>query len=193
MRSSERASSEPTAAAVVVGLDSITGLQTARILAARGVPVYGVVADRRHWGARTNACVEVVESPLSGPELVAPSPGSLRRLRRPGGARALHRRRPWRPSRCTATSWPLRYLLALPSTPSSTCSWTRCASPHAAEHGLPVPRTEVLLRPARRAAAAAVARLPVRDEAADKAPAWLAHTSAKAITVDRRAVAARGV
>ena len=56
-------------AAVVVGLDNITGLQTARILADRGVRVYGVAANRRHFGARTNACIEVVESRLAGPEL----------------------------------------------------------------------------------------------------------------------------
>src|SRR3954454_14292594 len=63
-------------AAVVVGLDNITGLQTARILAGRGVRVYGVAANRRHFGARTNACVEVVESPLTGMPLV----DTLRRL-----------------------------------------------------------------------------------------------------------------
>ena len=63
-------------AAVVVGLDNITGLQTARILADRGVRVYGVAANRRHFGARTNACIQVVESPLSGPALV----DTLRRL-----------------------------------------------------------------------------------------------------------------
>ena len=63
--------------AVVMGLDSITGLQSARILSARGVRSYGVVASRRHWGARTNACTEVLESPLHWPEAV--------RLRRLGG------------------------------------------------------------------------------------------------------------
>ena len=46
--------------AIVVGLDNITGLQTARILAARGVPVYGVVADTRHFGARTRVCVQSI-------------------------------------------------------------------------------------------------------------------------------------
>ena len=57
--------------AVVIGLDSITGLQSARILSARGVQVVGVVASRRHWGARTNACTEVLESPLHGEALVS--------------------------------------------------------------------------------------------------------------------------
>ena len=48
MTTSSPGSVRPTSPppAVVVGLDNITGLQTARILAARGVPVFGIVADR---------------------------------------------------------------------------------------------------------------------------------------------------
>ena len=45
--------------AVVIGLDSITGLQTARILAARGVVVTGVARDRRHPACRTRACARI--------------------------------------------------------------------------------------------------------------------------------------
>ena len=61
----------PSLPAVVIGLDSITGLQTARILADRAVPVVGIVADRRHWGARTNSCVEILECELSGAALIS--------------------------------------------------------------------------------------------------------------------------
>lgn len=46
--------------AVVVGLDCITGLQTARILAARGVPVIGVARDTGHPCCRTKACRRVM-------------------------------------------------------------------------------------------------------------------------------------
>src|SRR5919107_970588 len=70
MSASDRASLTPVPPAVVIGVDSITGLQTARILAGRSVPVYAVAADRRHWGARTNTCVEVRESALSSRDLV---------------------------------------------------------------------------------------------------------------------------
>jgi D-aspartate ligase len=47
-------------AAVVLGLDCVTGLQTARILARRGVPVIGVAKDKRHFCARTRACEEIL-------------------------------------------------------------------------------------------------------------------------------------
>jgi predicted ATP-grasp superfamily ATP-dependent carboligase len=49
-----------TPLAVVVGLDCVTGLQTARLLASRGVPVLGIAADPRHFGARTGVCQQVL-------------------------------------------------------------------------------------------------------------------------------------
>src|SRR5262245_58626567 len=72
----------PNPPAVVVGLDNITGLQTARILDARGVPVVGVAADIHHFGSRTNTCAHVVASPLSGEPLVETLSGLARRLGR---------------------------------------------------------------------------------------------------------------
>lgn len=57
--------------AVVVALDCITGLQTARILDARGIPVIGIAADRHHFCARTRAVRRVVESPTQGDALIA--------------------------------------------------------------------------------------------------------------------------
>jgi D-aspartate ligase len=56
--------------AVILGLDCITGLQSARLLAARGVPVIGIVADPRHFCSRTRVCDRIVRSPLAGPALV---------------------------------------------------------------------------------------------------------------------------
>jgi D-aspartate ligase len=70
---------EPVAArprAVVIGLDCATGLQTARILAARGVPVIGIARDLRHGCARTNVCEQVVAADTAGPGLIE----ALRRL-----------------------------------------------------------------------------------------------------------------
>jgi len=47
-------------AAVVIGLDSITGLQTARVLAGRSIPVVGVARNERHPACRTRACARVL-------------------------------------------------------------------------------------------------------------------------------------
>lgn len=166
---------------VVVGLDCITGLQSARILADRGVSVTGVVADRRHWGARTNACVDVVESPLSGEGLVS----CLLNLGGPAPAVLLP---------CTdasvATISAARDRLA--------GAFTVALGPHAAvellmdkvrfaeyaaTQGLPVPRTVVLTDRGEVEAAATALDYPCVLKPPMKSQTWLAHTTAKAFTV----------
>jgi D-aspartate ligase len=171
-------------AAVVVGLDNITGLQTARILADRGVRVYGVAANRRHFGARTNACAEVVESRLSGPALV----DTLRRLSRRLGPE------PAVLVPCTdGAVWSLSLqrdeLLDLYRLPLGDhdgvdllMDKVRFAD-HAKMHGLSAPRTEVLRSRADAEKAAEVLSWPSVVKPPVKAEAWLAHTSAKGIPV----------
>jgi predicted ATP-grasp superfamily ATP-dependent carboligase len=55
---------------VVVGLDCITGLQTARIFARRGVPVIGIVGDARHFCSRTRVCDRIVPTDTRSEHLV---------------------------------------------------------------------------------------------------------------------------
>ncbi len=55
---------------IIVGLDCIAGLQTARIFARRRVPVIGVVENRRHFCSRTRVCDRVVETDLRTHALV---------------------------------------------------------------------------------------------------------------------------
>jgi predicted ATP-grasp superfamily ATP-dependent carboligase len=55
---------------VIVGLDSATGLQSARILAAHGVPVIGVASDPRHPCCRTRACSSVLKADTASDELI---------------------------------------------------------------------------------------------------------------------------
>lgn len=52
--------------AVVVGLASVTGLQTARVLARHGVAVVGIAGDRRHFAARTRVCEQILEADVHG-------------------------------------------------------------------------------------------------------------------------------
>jgi predicted ATP-grasp superfamily ATP-dependent carboligase len=169
---------------VVVGLDNITGLQTARILADRGVRVYGVAANRRHFGARTNACVQVVESPLSGPALV----DTLRRLApRLGPDRAVL-------LPCTdGAVWALslqrdqlldRFRLPLGDHDGVDLLMDKVRfADHAKMEGLAAPRTEVMRSRADAEKAAEVLTWPSVVKPPVKAEAWLAHTSAKGIPV----------
>lgn len=56
--------------AVVLGLDCITGLQTARILARHRIPVIGVASDLRHYCCRTRVCERIVHADTSSEELI---------------------------------------------------------------------------------------------------------------------------
>ena len=55
---------------IVVGLDCITGLQTARIFARRGVRVIGIVGDTRHFCSRTRICDRIVATDTRSERLV---------------------------------------------------------------------------------------------------------------------------
>jgi len=57
-------------AAVVIGLDCITGLQSARILAARGVPVIGIASDVNHFCTRTRSVRAVLRADISSMEVI---------------------------------------------------------------------------------------------------------------------------
>ena len=56
--------------AIVIGLDCIQGLQSARILAARHVPVIAIARSRDYYSCRTNVCLEILFADTGGPELI---------------------------------------------------------------------------------------------------------------------------
>jgi len=56
--------------AILVGLDSLQGLQAARILHGHAIPVIGVASDKRHAACRTNVCERVVLADTRGPALL---------------------------------------------------------------------------------------------------------------------------
>lgn len=169
------------AACVVVGLDCITGLQTARILAARGVSVIGVAGDRRHFGARTNACTEVIESDLAGDELVDTLLRLSERLAEPAvlmpctdaSVAVLSRRRAELAAcyRLPLSSDDVVRLLA------DKTSFAR----HAEQLGLPVPRTAILGSRADALSAARTLTFPCVLKPPTKQETWAVRTAAKAL------------
>jgi D-aspartate ligase len=62
--------SDASRPAVVVGLDCVTGLQSTRLLADRGVPVIGIAANRDHFCVRTRVPQRKLIAPTSGEGLV---------------------------------------------------------------------------------------------------------------------------
>jgi D-aspartate ligase len=173
--------SGPNPPAVVVGLDNITGLQTARILEARGVAVVGVVANARHFAARTNACAYVNESPLSGDRLLETLhelAGSLGRTAvlipcTDEAVRSLSQRR---------AELPASYLLPLSGHDVVELLMDKASfAQHALATGLAIPDTHVLMSRDDAVRAAGSMPFPAVLKPRVKTARWLARTSAKAL------------
>lgn len=56
--------------AVLINMDFLTGLQTARILSDNGVPVIGLAEDLDHFCTKTNTCEKVIPSGKMSDELI---------------------------------------------------------------------------------------------------------------------------
>ncbi len=56
--------------AIVFALDSINGLQTARILARKGIPVIGIASNPKHPCCRTNVCEEIIFANAENDDLI---------------------------------------------------------------------------------------------------------------------------
>jgi predicted ATP-grasp superfamily ATP-dependent carboligase len=171
-------------AAVVIGMDCTTGLQTARVLARHGVPVIGMAADRGHPCCRTRVCRDIVTADITGPGLVE----ALLEIGRGLDARAvlfpctdlsvllLSRRRaelePW-----------FHLVLPAPETIEMLIDKGRFSS-WAEREGLPVPRTRLVRTADEMEAAARVLRFPCMLKPGVKTREWKRHTRAKAFRVD---------
>lgn len=170
--------------AVVVGLDCITGLQSTRILTERGVPVIGVVADPRHFCARTRLPVAIVRAPLRGTPLVDALVALGERLDQPAVLIP-----------CTDAA-----VLAISEGRDRLAAAFRFVLPdhdvvvrlmdkvgfaeHAIAAGLPIPPTAILRTEADAARAAAELPFPVVLKPGLKSASWSAQTKAKAIPVE---------
>ena len=171
------------APAIIVGLDCITGLQTARLLDGRGIPVVGLVADRRHFCARTRVPRAIVRADLRGDGLIdglerlAPSlPGpavlipctDAAVLAIAGAADRLH--------------GPYRFVLPAYDDVIRLMDKVPFAE-HALAHDLPIPPTAILRSRSDALEAAQRLSMPAVIKPGLKTPAWTAATKAKAIRV----------
>lgn len=56
--------------AIVIGLDSLNGIQSARILAERGVPVIAIAKDPKHYCCRTRVCKQILFGDTASEEFI---------------------------------------------------------------------------------------------------------------------------
>lgn len=174
------------APAVVLGLDCITGLQTARILAAHGVPVIGVARDPGHFCCRTRVCTRVVaadtktEALIAALEALGPALGQPAVLVPCTDLSVLlvsrHRQR--------LQAW---YRIGLPPEPVVETLLDKLAfSRHAAEAGLPIPETRLLHSRDDVERAAEHLRFPCILKPPVKTPAWERRTKEKVFKLETR-------
>jgi len=169
---------------VVVGLDCITGLQTARILHARGASVIGISSRRRHWATYTRACEDVVVADLGSGNLTK----ALQDLRpRLGGRRAvLIPCTDPAVARLAADQEVLRPWFVLPLGPLplvQTLMDKTSFAQYAEDRGLPVPLTRVVGNEAELADAARRLVFPLMLKPPAKSPEWDRVVGAKVIRV----------
>ncbi|MGY1671036.1 carboxylate--amine ligase [Geodermatophilus sp. SYSU D00710] len=171
------------APAVVVGLDCITGLQTARILSARGVPVTGLATDVGHYACRTRACGTVLQADLLSEDLVE----------------ALVRLGPQLQDRAALFPCTDLAVLLISRHRDRLAPWYSMALPdhavvemlmdkvgflrHAQENHLPIPGTVIVETRADAERAARTLTFPAVLKPPMKSATWQAHTSVKAFRV----------
>ena len=172
--------------AIVVGLDCITGLQTARILAGSGVPVYGIVRDPKHFCARTRVCERILRADATQEAVI----DALARL-----GDELDERGVLFP--CTDISVRLisrqrdrlipRYHVVLPSEDVVELLMDKASFCRFAQEGsLPIPPTRFLTTRADALEAAETLRYPCTLKPALKTALWERSAPAKAFKVSHR-------
>lgn len=173
--------------AIVVGLDCITGLQTARILAARGVPVIAIASDPGHYCCRTNVCEEILYADTGSDAFIK----TLEEL----GPKLAHKAVLFpctdisvlliSRQRRRLESW---YYVALPETEVVEMLMDKISFyAYAEAEGLPIPGTVLLKSRADAERAARELAFPCILKPPIKTPTWQKHTSAKVFKVDSAA------
>jgi len=170
--------------AIVAGLGSVVGLQTARVLARRGIAVIGIASDLRHFGARTRVCERILEADVEGEGLPALLEAIRSEFADPpvlfpctdGAVLSISEHR----GRLEGG-----YRIALPPHEVvQTLMRKADFAEHAQRHGLPIPRTFVLRGRDEAVAAARALTYPAVLKPSLKTPAWSRNTTAKALPVD---------
>lgn len=177
-------SNNEAAHAIVIGLDCATGLQTARILARRGVPVIGIAQDPAHPCCRTRVCQQILHADTGSEAFI----------------RTLETLGPTLPQKavlfpCTDMSVVLlsrhrqrlqgQYHLALPAPDTVEMLVDKVHFyTYAAEAGLPIPKTFFLRSRADVEQAAAQLSFPCILKPPLKTPTWEQHSSAKVYKVE---------
>jgi D-aspartate ligase len=167
--------------AVVVGLDNVTGLQTARILAARGVTVTGLAGDMGHYATRTRACTRILQADLLRDEMITALLRLGPQLDQPAALFPCTDLSVLMISRHREQLAPF-FTIALPDHALVEVLMDKVGFlRHAQEHDLPIPGTVIIENRDDAEHAARTLTYPVVLKPAIKSATWQGRTSLKAI------------
>lgn len=170
-------------AAIVIGLDSVQGLQTARILAARGVPVIAVAKDPRHYACRTRAVDVLIISDTEGEGLVTALGKIAHRLNQKAVLFPCEDNSVLMVSRYRdPLQEAFRFVLPAPGVTEMLMDKMRFHQ-YAQENGFTVPETYVIRNRSDLASAAEKLPFPGILKPSIKTPEWNRHTTLKAFKV----------
>jgi predicted ATP-grasp superfamily ATP-dependent carboligase len=171
-------------AAVLVGLDTLQGLQAARILAGRRVPVIGLARDAGHPACRTRVCQRILYCDTGGPALVEALADLVRSLPARAVLFPCHDQAVAVVSahRAELAQW-YEAVLPAPSAVELLLDKDRFYD-FAVAAGFRVPRLRRLHGPDDAVAAAEALRFPCILKPARHSDVWRRHTTAKALRVD---------
>ena len=169
---------------VLLGLDTTQGLQAARILAERGVPVVAIARDADHYACRTRVCERLIIGATSGPaalQLLATlgaelGSGTILIPCHDPAVTTLSRNR-----RILESCY--RYALPGPDSVEMLMDKDRFYA-FAAAQGLRVPAMHVLRNSADAEQAAGALQFPAILKPSRRSAIWDARTSSKAFRVD---------
>ncbi|MEZ4865966.1 MAG: hypothetical protein R3C14_31920 [Caldilineaceae bacterium] len=165
--------------AIIIGLDSLPGIQLARLLAWQGVPVIALARRPTHYCCKTNVCRQILFADTQSADFVE----TLLHLAPTLPAKAVL-------FPCTDMSvWHLaqqrqrlaaHYHIPLPPTTVIEQLLDKVAFyTFAQEQGLPIPRTSILTNHQEAVVAAATLTFPCVLKPPKRTPQWTAHTDQK--------------
>lgn len=169
--------------AVVIGLDTMQGLQAARILAARGIPVIAIASDRSHHACRTNVCERIIVADGRA-ELMS----ALAEIGRTQQAKAVlfpcldGKVLTVSRARDELAQW--FHIVLPPAEAVETLMDKARMYRHAMAHDLPIPPTHILGPGEGVEALAPTLDYPVAVKPAYRSSEWTAHTTEKAFRVE---------
>jgi predicted ATP-grasp superfamily ATP-dependent carboligase len=181
MQSSYKNIQQPCA--IIIGLDSLQGLQTARALAKRKVPVIAIAKYPKYHSCRTNVCKEIIFTNTEDEELIETLVELGPRLRQKAVifpcqdmnvllvSRNRHKLSEW-------------YHIVLPSPDVIEILMNKASFyAYAQKEGLPIPRTYILKTRVNAEKAAQDLTYPAILKPSIRNSGWLNHTSLKAFKV----------